>query len=144
SADLAFRPVEPNVRDNVTVPAGYDYDLIIRWGDRVVAGAPPFDVYKQTGEAQSKQFGYNCDYIGVVPYHGDRDRAVLAVNHEYTNPERMFPADRYDDETKISVEMAAHGMSLLEIRRGRRKGAWKRVRVADAAYNRRIHAHTPM
>ncbi|MGH8881694.1 MAG: PhoX family protein, partial [Stackebrandtia sp.] len=141
---LAFSPVEPNVRDNVTVPVGYDYDVVIRWGDKVVAGAPPFNVYKQTAEAQAGQFGYNCDYIGVLPIKGTDDRAVMGVNHEYTNPELMFPTDRYDDETMIAIEMAAHGMSVLEIERGRLDGAWKPVRPADATRNRRIHAHTKM
>ena len=35
-----FVPVAPNKRDAVTVPDGYRYDLIARWGDSVVASAP--------------------------------------------------------------------------------------------------------
>jgi len=38
--DLTFDPVAPNKRDNVTVPVGYDYDVVIGWGDKVVEGAP--------------------------------------------------------------------------------------------------------
>ena len=40
---------------------------MIRWGDPVVPGAPAFDVRTQTPEAQREQFGYNNDYVGVLP-----------------------------------------------------------------------------
>src|SRR5512139_3130640 len=29
---LDFTPVAPNVRDNVTVPQGFRYDVVVRWG----------------------------------------------------------------------------------------------------------------
>lgn len=45
---ITFEPVPPNRRDNVVVPSGYDYDVVARWGDRVTAKAPHFDVYDQT------------------------------------------------------------------------------------------------
>ena len=144
AAELAFRPVRPNVRDNVTVPAGYDYDVIISWGDRVVPGAPRFNVYKQSPEAQAQQFGYNCDYVGVLPVQGEKNRAILGVNNEYTDPELMFPTDWYDADTQKRIEMAAHGFSVVEIERGRRDGAWKQRPVGKTKLNRRITADTPM
>jgi secreted PhoX family phosphatase len=64
---LTFRPVAPNNRDNVTVPIDYDYDVVIKWGDRVLPGAPRFDVYNQTPRSQAQQFGYNCDYATMLP-----------------------------------------------------------------------------
>ena len=65
---------------------------MIRWGDPVVAGAPR--VRRRTTQsvaAARKQFGYNSDYVGVLPLRGDR--ALLVVNHEYTDEDLMFPAD---------------------------------------------------
>ncbi|UYM03692.1 PhoX family protein [Solicola gregarius] len=144
AAELAFRPVQPNVRDNVTVPAGYDYDVIVSWGDRITPDAPRFNVYKQTPHAQAQQFGYNCDYVGVLPIEGKKNRAILGVNNEYTDPELMFPTDWYDDATQKRIEMAAHGFSILEIERGRRDGAWKQRAVGKTKLNRRITAETPM
>ncbi len=143
-SELAFQTVPPNVRDNVVVPAGYDYDVIVSWGDRVTSDAPHFNVFKQTPEAQAQQFGYNCDYVGVLPVEGKKNRAILGVNNEYTNPELMFPTNWYDDATMKRIEMAAHGFSVVEIKRGRRDGAWKQVPVGKAKLNRRITADTTM
>ncbi len=142
-AGLTFDPVAPNKRDNVTVPVGYDYDVLIGWGDAVVAGAPAFDVYQQTAEAQALQFGYNCDYVGLVPVEGRRGHFMMAVNHEYTDEDLMFPTDQYSANAIRRIAMMAHGMSVVEIRNGRRPGTFQRVPVARATRNRRITASTP-
>jgi secreted PhoX family phosphatase len=138
-----FIPVAPNRRDRVTVPQGYGHHVVISWGDRVLPDAPPFDVTKQTPEAAAKQFGYNNDYVGVVPL--SRTHALLVTNHEYTNEHLMFPAGLYDDDTIRRIAMASHGMSVVEIKRdSRASGAWRRVPVTRTRYNRRITASTPM
>jgi secreted PhoX family phosphatase len=141
---LTFEPVAPNKRDNVTVPVGYDYDVLIGWGDRVLPGAPAFDVYAQTPRAQAQQFGYNCDYVGLVPVRGGRrGHFMLAVNHEYTNEELMFPAAAgYTANQKRRIAMMAHGMSFVEIVKGA-EGRYRRVPVSEARRNRRITAATP-
>jgi secreted PhoX family phosphatase len=141
---VSFEPVAPNVRDNVTVPTGFGQDVVIRWGDPVVKGAPAFDVQNQTPESASRQFGYNNDYVGVLPL--DADRALLVVNHEYTDEQLMFPTGRYDSETVKRIAMASHGMSVVEIERkggttGR--GSWKRSNHTTARHNRRVTASTP-
>jgi hypothetical protein len=109
----------------------------------VLPGAPKFDVHHQTPESAAAQFGYNCDYVGVLPL--SRTRALLVVNHEYTNEELMFPAGTYDDETIRRIAMASHGMSVVEIRReSRTSGAWRTVPVRRARYNRRVTVSTSM
>jgi secreted PhoX family phosphatase len=141
--ELTFTPVPPNRRDIVSVPRGYQADVLIRWGDRVLADAPEFNPYTQSAKAQSGQFGYNCDYVGVLPIDGNDDHCTLVANHEYTNPELMFPEDRYTSAQKVRIEMAAHGMSVVEIKRGSHPGSWRRVAVSRAERNRRITANTP-
>jgi secreted PhoX family phosphatase len=141
---VEFEPVAPNVRDNVTVPAGFRSDVVISWGDQVTADAPAFDVNAQTPESAASQFGYNCDYLGVLPL--DRDRALLVNNHEYTDEQLMFPTGRYDDDTIKKIAMASHGMSVVLIERAgdRAKGGrWRRANHRRSRYNRRVTASTP-
>lgn len=79
---LTFTPIEPNVVDDVVVPSGYAYEVLIRWGDPILADAPQFDFAHQRPESQAGQFGYSCDYVTLLG-------GLLWVNHEYTNPEIM-------------------------------------------------------
>lgn len=144
-----FVEVEAGSDENHRVAEGYDADVLIRWGDPVLPGAPVFDPMNQTAEAQEKQFGYNNDYVGFFPLTGP-DHGLLVVNHEYTNEELMFPGIGRQDakdvafkdmtKARVDVEMAAHGGSVLEIRRT--GGKWSVV--ADSKYARRITAKTPM
>ena len=68
------------------------------------------------------------------------ENGLLCVNHEYTSGELMFPGITAEDNaTKITkeqgeVEMAAHGVSIVEIRKT--GGAWQVV--ADSKMNRRF------
>ncbi len=133
-----FTPVAPNKADKVTVPAGFRADVLISWGDRVEKGAPAFDVANQTPEAAAKQFGYNNDYVGVLPHPSKKKRALLVTNHEYTDEALMFPTDT-DPEVVKQVAMASHGMSVVEIVRGNKAGSWRRAQVKNTTYNRRLH-----
>lgn len=130
------------------VAAGHEAQVLIRWGDAVEAGAPPFDPLAQTAAAQARQFGYNNDFLGFVPDSADPDRGLLVVNHEYTNPELMFPGiglqrgrNGFPDMTRerVDIEMAAHGGSVIGV--ARKGGRWAVVPVPEA---RRITANTPM
>lgn len=60
----AFTGIAPSgvADDNFRVPAGYETQVILRWGDPLIPGAPAFDVNKQSGEAQAMQVGFNHDY----------------------------------------------------------------------------------
>ena len=139
----AFQSVQPNTDDAVTVPEGYDHHVIVRWGDAVEPDAPEFDFENQTGEAQAKQFGYNCDYVGF--HQLDDDHGLLWVNHEYTNEELMFAGytDGNDaDLEQIKVAIAAHGGSILELERQSGTGEW-RLAQGDRPFNRRITGNTP-
>ncbi len=144
-----FKEVAAGSDEKHYVADGYDADILIRWGDPVLPDAPAFDPLKQTAAAQEKQFGYNNDYLGFLPLTSD-EHGLLVVNHEYTNEELMFPSigrqDRKDvaframTKDLVDIEMAAHGGSVLEIRRV--NGKWQVV--PNSRYARRITANTPM
>ncbi|MGH2554703.1 MAG: PhoX family protein, partial [Actinomycetota bacterium] len=144
---LTFEPVPPNSLDDVVVPRGYRYDVVVRWGDPILPGAPEFDFDNQTGEAQAQQFGYNNDYVAFFPLRGRSSRrGLLVVNHEYTNSELMFrdfdPTSMDpEDLERIQVELMAHGMAVVELNR-HRSGGYRLVRGSQ--WNRRITATTPM
>ncbi|HYO33540.1 MAG TPA: PhoX family phosphatase, partial [Nocardioidaceae bacterium] len=142
--NLDFTPVPPNTRDNVTVPRGYEYDVVVRWGDKVLPDAPRFDVDNQSAEAQAGQFGYNCDYVGVLRHPDYRNRRLMVVNHEYTDEYIMFPTGKYTENQQRRIAMQAHGMSVLEIERDGSQGSWKRVAPGRTTLNRRVTVTTPM
>ncbi|WP_250031681.1 PhoX family protein [Paractinoplanes maris] len=138
---LTFKPIPPNEIDSVLVPNGYDHAVVIRWGEPMMPGAPAFDLGHQTGETQSKQFGYNNDFLCVVPFPGSDRRALLVSNHEYTNEELMFPGFTTQEALtvdQVRAAMAAHGMSVVEIERVGRTGQWQPVRSGRRPYNKRL------
>lgn len=109
-------------------------------GRPAVQELPEFDVDSQTPQSAALQFGYNNDYVGVLPT--GRNRAQLVTNHEYTDENLMFPTGRYDSATIKKIAIQSHGMSVVDIRRGRRLGSWEQVPVRSARGNRRITGTT--
>jgi hypothetical protein len=147
-ARFSFDELERGVDRTHHVAKGYNADILIRWGDPVLPGAPEFDPMNQTAEKQKQQFGYNNDFVGYVELplgSNDPEHGLLCVNHEYTDEEVMFPGvggDQMEPEADfakmtrelVDIEMAAHGGSVLEIRRT--GGKWAVVK--DSRYARRI------
>ncbi len=135
-------PPTPRTVDDVVVPEGFTWKPIISWGDPVEAGAPEFDFWNQTAEAQLKQAGYNADYVTLIRNGNGGNKAVLVFNSEYTNDELMFEVSGSDDLTdeQLRIVMAAHGMTIVDVRRQNKHEAWEYVRGGSA--NRRIHTWT--
>lgn len=140
SSLLNFEPVPASTADMVVVPKGYKATPLMSWGDPIFADAPAFDQSgKQDSRAQARQFGDNTDGMSFFPISDDR--AVLAINNEYTNYEYLFDhkgaAMTADDVRKAQ---AAVGVTVVEI--VRKNGKWMIDR--EGQRNRRITANTPM
>lgn len=140
---LGFTPITLGLRDEFSVPSGYTYEVLLRWGDPLFEGTPRLTGENATPALQAQTFGYNCDLNAYFPLpygSGSSTHGLLCVNHEYTEGPRMFPD--YDPEAptraQVDVELEAHGMSVVELRRA---GKWG---VHASAYTRRITATTPM
>ncbi len=67
---------EYEINDTLTVPEGYTWRVLAKWGD--VFG-PTSDSSKQI------RFGYNCDYTALIPRRGKSGEFWLCVNHEYVS-----------------------------------------------------------
>ncbi len=141
---LGFDEVEHDINDQIEVAKGYSADPIVKWGDPMFADSPQFNPSKLTAKSQAKQFGYNCDFVAYLPLPlGSRnsEHGLLCVNNEYTNAELMFDGIDYKtkwqtmDADQSKVEMAAHGHSVVEIKK--QKGKWRSVR---GQLNRRLNA----
>ncbi|MFJ5693975.1 PhoX family protein [Arthrobacter sp. NPDC093125] len=129
-------PAVPADVDAVTVPAGFTWQPVIRWGDPIFNGVPEFDLYSQTAAKQEKQFGYNNDYTDILEIPGSKGRrAVLFANHEYTNDAIMFPPSMPEDEER-AVSQAAHGLTVVELERKDKSTPWSYVQ--GAPLNRRF------
>lgn len=142
---LGFETVPSTLDERQRVAAGYRADVVIRWGDPVLPDAPAFDPGRLSAQGQERQFGYNPDFIAFLPLpRGSKspDHGLLCVNHEYTNSKLMWPGSpKPIDVTReqAEVEMAAHGHSILEVRK--EAGRWT---SAGGALNRRLTLHTPI
>ena len=131
---------QPPTSDALTVPEGWKWQPIIRWGDPIAKGAPAFDANAQTPEKQAQQFGYNNDYLDIIVTDSEGLEALLVCNHEYTNEGIMFPPGT-DPTTLIRTVWEAHGMSVVELERKRRGAQWTYRKRGKQ--NRRITLTTP-
>jgi uncharacterized protein len=158
ASGLSFPRVQPSKADAVIVPVGYRADVVLRWGDALFADGAAFDsaavaqgalLRPEAAAAQARQFGYNCDGIGLFALGADRQ--LLCVNHEYPTPALKFPGWVEAREARavgpfvrerpsvVAYMQAAVGLSVVELVRGPKWGY-----VRDSRYNRRITAHTAM
>jgi uncharacterized protein len=149
-SSLTFPELRHQLSPRDAVAEGHDIQVVLRWGDPILADAPEHDPLHQTAEAQARQFGYNNDYLDFFPLPaGSRsaDHGLLVVNHEYTSTNLMFPGLGTEREAPGrvtaehgAIERAAMGLSVVELRREGRR--W--IPVRDGRWNRRITAETPM
>jgi len=157
---LGFPPIARTSADTVTVPDGYTVDVVARWGDSLVADAPDLGTARildgalhapGAADDQARQVGYNCDAAHVFPLDESGTRAVLCINHEYTNDDLLFPGfgdpdaffqglSELERQEAVGVMQTAHGITVMEIALSDQ--GWRMTR--DSPYNRRITARTPI
>ncbi|MUK61889.1 DUF839 domain-containing protein [Aliivibrio fischeri] len=137
---LNFEAIPTSTSDSIVLPKGYSWNTLMSWGDPIFANAPQFNPNgKQDSKAQALQFGDNTDGMSVFPL--SNDRAILAVNNEYTNYEFLF-AHQGKNMTAddVAKAQAAMGVTIVEI--VRKNGQWTMDSTGKA--NRRITANTEM
>jgi secreted PhoX family phosphatase len=156
---IGFTSVPPNLIpmvDAVTVPKGYQAQVLVAWGDSLTQ-APHWDARLPMDETtQLHCYGAHTDGMHFFPkqlfgktVHGNQS-GVLVSNSEYVDPallNAVAPAANYAT-TKITIEMvraqqAAHGVNVLEIEKKSEKNMAARWQVNRAStFNRRITSNT--
>ncbi|MBX2836859.1 MAG: PhoX family phosphatase [Gammaproteobacteria bacterium] len=138
---FAFDAIDANTLDSITVPNGYNAQVVVRWGDPMWSGAAEFDhATRGTAESQLSAFGDNIDGMEAFA-HGDK--TLLVVNNEYTNRKIIWgnrPEGSFESDDDINKGKMAHGLTVVEI--AEEDGQWSVV--LDSPYNRRITPDTEM
>lgn len=146
---LGFTAIPQSVADTIEVPAGYAQTPFARWGEPIIAPYPDYlDGGFNTGADQEKQIGMHHDgmhYFPIRATEGRGQRGLLCMNHEYIDPLYIHQsgpttvAGVRTIEDEVRKEIAAHGVSVIEIEKT--NGVWSIVR---GEFNRRITAGTEM
>ncbi len=145
---LSFNAIPVSRSDTALLPHGYRAQALIPWGTPLTGTYPEYDSANgNTGAEQEQQVGSHHDGMHYFPFEKDPNgHGLLCVNHEYVdaqilhvNGPTLVNGMRPKDE--VRKEVAAHGVSVVEVRKDAGTGEWKVVR---GRYNRRITADTPM
>ena len=138
---FGFTPIPTSTANTITLPEGYNWQVLVRWGDPLWSDGEELDMKTGgTAASQAKAFGDNTDgmFMFVVG-----DKQLLAINNEYIQNKVLLQGRddgmpiNADDASKIK---AAHGVSIIEV--SETDGKWSVVK--DSPYNRRITMDTPM
>jgi hypothetical protein len=140
-----FTPVAANSLDTVTVPTGYRWQVVLRWGDPIFKAGKAFDEASRGDAAsQALAMGDNNDGMSLLEVEGHN---LLVVNNEYINRKIFYgnqPDGKPQTDDEITKGKAAHGVTIVELSfdGGLEDGEWRIVQ--ESLYNRRITADTEM
>ncbi|MGH3752449.1 MAG: PhoX family protein [Pseudonocardiaceae bacterium] len=156
---IGFTGIATSTADTVVVPPGYTARVLISWGDPLSHGPAFLPDAGNTVADQERQWGMHNDGVHFFPFprgyrddddDDDRDfdrawtvrRGLLVQNHEYTDDGLLFPDGVANwSAAKTAKSLAAHGVSVIQLRRRRRDG-WQVKRPSRFA--RRITGSTPI
>ncbi|MEL7465187.1 MAG: PhoX family phosphatase [Pseudomonadota bacterium] len=138
SSRFAFEQIPTSTADDIMLPPGYSYDVVVRWGDPISPDGPEFDhATLGTGASQAVTFGDNIDGMELFQIG---DSTVVVVNNEYTNRKVLWKDGVPGGDDDILKGKMAHGLSIVEVDDA--SGKWEVVK--DSPYNRRVTPDTPM
>ncbi|MEE4174894.1 MAG: PhoX family phosphatase, partial [Xanthomonadales bacterium] len=149
SPALGFDPIPVTRADSTTLPEGYRAQVLCPWGTPITGSYPAYDgVNGNSGEEQEQQVGSHHDGMHYFPMRDDPNgHGLLCINHEYVDQRVLHVKGptlsngvRPTDE--VRKEIAAHGVSVVEVRKSKHTGEWEVVQ--GSRYNRRITAGTPI
>jgi hypothetical protein len=138
---FGFKAVDANSLDTITVPEGYKWEVLAKWGDPLFENSIPFDEESRgTSESQALAIGDNNDGMDFFSKAG---RNVFVVNNEYVNRDIIFgnrESGKPETDDDVLKGKLGHGVTVMEINRN--NGKWEVVKGSDL--NRRITPDTEM
>ncbi|SSV48652.1 PhoX family protein [Acinetobacter nosocomialis] len=153
---LTFTPVAKNLNDIVTVPEGYEANVIYAlgdslnpsfgdWDDNNIPSGPSFQFRSGDCHDGMHYFGLNTStnrFDDTVSAQG-----LLMMNHEYINQTFLHPkgptkVDGRRPEDEVIRETNAHGVSVVHIKKD--PTTQKVEVVKNSIFNRRITGSTVM
>lgn len=140
SSQFNFQGLGPSLDAFHHVAVNHKVDILIRWGDPLFLDQKPFSDIELSADQQALRFGHGNDFVGLISV--GNGRTLMSVNHESTIAELMFKGESFFSAKladNIRIEMAAHGVSIFEIRMTE-DSKWE-VDLSSP-YNRRITAHS--
>lgn len=139
---LGFDSIAAATSDTITLPPGYTSSVLISWGQPLHKNGPAFDPSGNgSAEAQEVQFGDNNDGMSLFAFPGDDNRALMAINNEYTNYRYLYAHGGMPQSAEeVRKALACEGVSVIEVQR--KNGQWQFVQ--GSRYNRRIHGNAPL
>ena len=147
---LGFTPVDKNLLDQVTVPAGYTASVLYALGDPLTGATPAFandgtdtDYENRAGDHHDGMEYFGLNAAGAARDANGFERGLLAINHEALTDQFLHAAGVTAvprPATEADKEMPAHGLSVVEVR----KTAGKFAYVQNSAHNRRVTPATPI
>ncbi|MFV5365806.1 PhoX family protein [Acinetobacter oleivorans] len=153
---LTFTAVAKNHNDIVTVPEGYEANVIYALGDSI---NPAFDDWDDNNIPSGPSFQFrsgDCHdgmhFFGLNTSKNNFDESVsaeglLVMNHEYINQTFLHPkgptkVNGRRPEDEVIRETNAHGVSIVHIKKD---PTTQQVTIdKSSAFNRRITASTEM
>ncbi|MCM3903100.1 MAG: DUF839 domain-containing protein, partial [Pyrinomonadaceae bacterium] len=119
---LGFTGIPVSSADTVVVPDGYTAKVLIAWGDPVSNGPAFLQNASNSAAQQALQWGMHNDGVAYFPIHGSR-RGLLVQNNEYIDDVLLFPDGTAGwNQEKTNKALAAHGVSIIEIKKSRGPG----------------------
>jgi secreted PhoX family phosphatase len=116
---LGFPGIPVSEADAVVVPDGYTARVLISWGDPVSNGPAFKPDASNTSAEQAVQWGMHNDGMVYFPIRGSK-RGLLVQNNEYSDDVLLFPDGTANwNQEKTNKSLAAHGVSIIEIKKSR-------------------------
>ena len=138
SSRFAFEQIATNTLDDITVPPGYSFEIVAKWGDPLTSDGPAFNhETRGTAASQAITFGDNIDGMEIFE---DDEHTIIVVNNEYTNRRVLWPSGAPESDDDVNKGKMAHGLTVVEVADG--DGGWGIVK--DSPFNRRVTPDTPM